>query len=48
MFNENTAVETWYNELYHPGHKFDAPEDNSGTGHFTALVWKSSTHVGFA
>lgn len=42
------AVAHWYNELFEPGYDFDHPGPQSGTSHFTALVWYDTTHVGMA
>lgn len=38
------AVEMWYNEI--SDYDFNNPTFKSGTGHFTQVVWKSSTGVG--
>ena len=40
-------TDAWYNE----GEKYDYQNRRSyqsGTGHFTQIVWKNSTEVGFA
>lgn len=42
------VLEFWYNESKDPGYDFEAPGHQSGTGHFTALVWYDTTHVGMA
>jgi len=34
-----------YNEVCNPGYGFTS-ENNSGTGHFTQVVWKESTVLG--
>lgn len=44
----DACVESWYNELYDPGYDFEQPGFKSGIGHFTQVVWKTSTHVGMA
>jgi len=41
------ATFMWYNECIEPGHNFDT-EKNSGTGHFTQVVWKTTKQVGAA
>ncbi|CCE64777.1 hypothetical protein TPHA_0I02760 [Tetrapisispora phaffii CBS 4417] len=38
------AVEAWYSEI--SSYDFSNPAYSSSTGHFTQLVWKSSTQVG--
>lgn len=40
------AVDAWYSEV--SSYNFDAPGWSSQTGHFTQLVWKSTTKVGCA
>lgn len=39
-----SAVDAWYNEL--SSYKFDNPGWSGATGHFTQLVWVSTTKVG--
>lgn len=39
-------TDNWYNELYKPGYDYSRPGYQSGAGHFTQLIWKSSTSVG--
>lgn len=48
-----TATDNWYNEYTDPGYDFEqdgwtggTPWGNSGTGHFTQVVWKDSTLIG--
>jgi len=41
------ATYMWYNECVDPGYKFGRKK-NPGTGHFTQVVWRGSTHVGAA
>jgi len=41
------ATYMWYNECVDPGYTF-GPKKNPGTGHFTQVVWRGSTHVGAA
>ncbi|CAN7988658.1 unnamed protein product, partial [Ixodes hexagonus] len=41
-----TPVDDWYNEIR--SYDYAKPGFKSGTGHFTQVVWKSSTHVGCA
>ncbi|GAA4936241.1 uncharacterized protein YkwD [Nonomuraea thailandensis] len=40
------AVNKWYDEI--SSYDFDAAKFSSDAGHFTQLVWKSSTKVGIA
>ena len=42
------AIDNWYNEIKY--YNFNIPEFSTNTGHFTCLVWKSSTTfaLGFA
>lgn len=42
------AVFSWYNEIKKPGYNFKKPGFSTGTGHFTQVVWKATTHVGMA
>ena len=39
------ATNAWYDEV--KDYDFDSPGFKSGTGHFTQVVWKSCTKVGF-
>lgn len=49
MLTTAMASEMWYDEITDPGYDFNDPGyyENPGAGHFTAMVWKSTTHVGF-
>jgi len=47
-FSGAAAVDSWYNELTKPGYDFNNAGFSSGTGHFTQVVWKSTTSVGCA
>ncbi|XP_048578797.1 protein PRY1-like isoform X2 [Nematostella vectensis] len=40
------AVTLWYNEVCNPGYTFGGKKER-GTGHFTQVVWKTSTELGF-
>ncbi|WP_226883580.1 CAP family protein [Allocoleopsis franciscana] len=40
----NNAVQSWYSEV--SKYDYANPGFSSGTGHFTQVVWKSSTEVG--
>lgn len=48
------AADSWYEEAEELGYDYDHPDTvegdraewNKGVGHFTQLVWKSSTHLG--
>jgi hypothetical protein len=40
------AIKMWYNEVNDPGYPWDSPGFSGGTGHFTQVVWKETTHVG--
>jgi len=42
----NQATDMWYNEVTTPGYDFDNQGFDSGTGHFTQVVWKGSTKLG--
>uniref|UniRef100_A0AAY4EIA1 SCP domain-containing protein n=1 Tax=Denticeps clupeoides TaxID=299321 RepID=A0AAY4EIA1_9TELE len=42
--SSNEAVDKWYNEI--EKYKFSRPGFQSGTGHFTQVVWKSSKELG--
>lgn len=47
-FDAAAGVTSWYNELTNPGYDFNNPGFTSGTGHFTQVVWKSTTKLGCA
>jgi uncharacterized protein YkwD len=40
----NQAVQSWYNEV--SKYDYNNPGFSSATGHFTQVVWKSSTQLG--
>jgi uncharacterized protein YkwD len=40
----NTAVQSWYYEV--KAYNYNSPGFSSATGHFTQVVWKSSTQLG--
>jgi uncharacterized protein YkwD len=40
----NQAVQSWYNEVVN--YNYAKPGFSSATGHFTQVVWKSSTQLG--
>jgi len=40
------ATQDWYDEITDPGYDFNNPGYQSGTGHFTQVVWKASTELG--
>lgn len=39
------SVDMWYNEIEE--YDYSSPDFKSGTGHFTQVVWLTTTHVGF-
>jgi len=41
-------VYAWYSEVTDPGYNFSDAKFTPGTGHFTQVVWKGTTHVGMA
>lgn len=47
MQTSDSATEMWYNEINDPGYDYNNQGFASGTGHFTQVVWKECTHVGF-
>ena len=44
--NHNLRIYFRYNEVCSPGYRFNRGGKNSGTGHFTQVVWKESTVLG--
>ena len=44
-FTAQEVADIWYNEVQ--SYNFSSPGFASNTGHFTQLVWKGTTHVGF-
>jgi hypothetical protein len=51
LFSAKDAIESWYNEMYKPGYRWDSknsPSGCPGTGHFSQVVWKDCTKVGMA
>jgi hypothetical protein len=44
----NVATQMRYDEIDNPGYNFNNPgyNQNPGAGHFTQVVWKSSTKLG--
>ena len=46
MEKEAESTVMWYNEVDNPGYNFSRGGYSSGTGHFTQVVWKSSTKLG--
>jgi len=48
MWTTNIATKMWYDEIDNPGYDFDNPGyyQNPGTGHMTALLWKTTTKLG--
>jgi len=42
------ATYRWYDEIIEPGYDYKKPDYQSGTGHFTQVIWKDTTHVGAA
>ena len=41
------AVQAWYDEMTDPGYDFET-HSGEGTGHFTQVIWRGTTHVGGA
>ncbi|RUS29546.1 CAP domain-containing protein [Jimgerdemannia flammicorona] len=39
-----SVIAAWYNEV--SKYNYNDPESSTGTGHFTAVVWKSTTKIG--
>ena len=46
MVDYAVATDNWYEEVNDPGYDFETGGYQSGTGHFTQVVWKSSTKLG--
>lgn len=48
IWTTNEATKMWYDEVDVPGYDFSNPgyHENPGAGHFTALIWKSTTKLG--
>ena len=46
MREGDDATMMWYNELNDPGYDYNRPGFGPA-GHFTQVVWKECTHVGF-
>ena len=44
--NPQSVVDAWYNEITVPGYDFSTPGPQTGTLHFTQLVWNASTQIG--
>ncbi|EDO36753.1 predicted protein, partial [Nematostella vectensis] len=42
-----SIVKKKYNEVCDPGYSFGGDSGRSGTGHFTQVVWRGSTELGF-
>ena len=42
----NQATQMWYDEVTKPGYDFKNQGFSMATGHFTKVVWKSSTELG--
>lgn len=40
------ASDAWYDEINDPGYDFSNPGFSSGIGHFTQMVWASTTKLG--
>jgi len=40
------ASDAWYEEIDDPGYDFNNPGYSSGIGHFTQMVWKTTTKLG--
>tara|TARA_B110000208_G_scaffold111448_1_gene137525 strand:- start:464 stop:1489 length:1026 start_codon:yes stop_codon:yes gene_type:complete len=45
---EAAAVQMWYDEVNDPGHDHAIIAMQTGTGHYTQVVWRGTTHVGMA
>ena len=40
----DAAIKAWYNE--NEKYDYNSPGFKMETGHFTAMVWKGTTHIG--
>lgn len=45
-YSDEDTIDAWYNEI--DKYSYNDPVFSESTGHFTQLVWKSSTKVGCA
>lgn len=48
MSSADYVVKSWYDEIHDPGYNFSKSGYQAGTGHFTQVIWKSTTEVGMA
>jgi len=40
------ATKMWYDEFINPGYDFASPGFSYGTGHFTQVIWSTTTKLG--